>query len=102
MLFHQIHYGIRKFKWHSVFLDCKITRSSNGMLNSSFFKKPTHSDRYLDFHSGHPLYVKSKVVENLFLRIERIMTSEEDTMQERAAVLDTLQKTTTLLVLYTG
>ena len=30
------------------------------------------------------------------------MTSEEDTMQERAAVLDTLQKTTTLLVLYTG
>ena len=28
------------------------------------------------------------------------MTSEEDTMQERAAVLDTLQKPTTLLVLY--
>ena len=84
------------------FLDCKITRSSNGVLNESVFKKPTHSDRYLDFHSAHPLHVKSNVVENLCTRIERIMTSEEDTMEERAAVLDTLQKTTALLGLYTG
>ena len=62
------------------------------MLNSSVFKKPTHSDRYLDFHSVHPLYVKSNVVENLFSRIERIVTSEEDKIKERAVVLDTLQK----------
>ena len=72
------------------FLDSKITRSSNGMLNSSVFKKPTHSDRYLDFHSAHPLYVKSNVVENLFSRIERIVTSEEDEIKERAVVLDTV------------
>ena len=71
-------------------------------FNSSVFKKPTHSDRYLDFHSAHPLYVKSNVVENLFSRIERIVTSEEDRIKERAVVLDTLQKTTTLLVLYTA
>ena len=69
--------------------------NSSGMLILSVFKKPTHSDRYLDFPSAHQLYVKFNVVENLFSRIERIVTSEEDRMKEWAVVLDTLKKTTT-------
>ena len=84
------------------FLDCKITRSSNDMLNSSVFKKPTHSDRYLDFHSAHPLYVKSKVIEKFIFKNSKNRYEWRDGMKERSVVLDILRKTTTLLVLYTG
>ena len=37
------------------FLDTLIQRSKNGELSSSIFRKPTHTDRCLNFRSDHPL-----------------------------------------------
>ena len=68
-------------------------------LASLFQVKQTDNYKHQKFdgcnyncHSAHSLYVKSNVVENLFSRSERIVTSEEDRIKERAVVLETLQK----------
>ena len=37
------------------FLDTLTQRSKNGELSSSIFRKPTHTDRYLNFRSDNPL-----------------------------------------------
>ena len=51
---HPIHYGTRKRRISSV-LDLLIKRSSNYHLSSVVYRKPIHSDRYLNFRSEHPI-----------------------------------------------
>ena len=50
------------------FLDTLIQRSKNGELSSSIFLKPTHTDRYLNFRSDHPLQHKRAVFDTLMHR----------------------------------
>ena len=50
------------------FLDTLIQRSKNGELSSSIFRKPTHTDRYLNFRSDHPLQHKRAVFDTLMHR----------------------------------
>ena len=50
------------------FLDTLIQRSKNGELSSFIFRKPTHTDRYLNFRSDHPLQHKRAVLDTLMHR----------------------------------
>ena len=50
------------------FLDTLIQRSKNGELSSSIFRKPTHTDRYSNFRSYHPLQHKRAVLDTLMHR----------------------------------
>ena len=50
------------------FLDTLIQRSKNGELSSSIFRKPTHTDRYSNFRSDHPLQHKRAVLDTLMHR----------------------------------
>ena len=50
------------------FLDTLIQRSKNGELSSSIFRKPTHTDRYLNFRSDHLLQHKRAVLDTLMHR----------------------------------
>ena len=44
------------------FLDTKIIRHDDGSLSTTVFHKQTHTDRYLDFASHHPLTHKTAVI----------------------------------------
>ena len=38
------------------FLDTSVSRDSNGLLTTTVYRKPTHTDQYLAYDSHHPIY----------------------------------------------
>ena len=63
------------------FLDVLVTRNGN-YLNTSIYRKPTHTDRYLNFHSNHHPRVKSGIIKYLAHRARTICSNEESTHDE--------------------
>ena len=58
------------------FLDISITRDHTGTLDTNIYRKPTHSERYLNFKSEHPLEHKSAVVNALTHRANSLIRDE--------------------------
>ena len=72
------------------FLDTRITRHDDGSLSTTVFRKQTHTDRYLDFSSHHPLAHKTAVVRTLLARADRICTFVTDKDAEKEHVTKAL------------
>ena len=72
------------------FLDTKITHHIDGSLTTTVFRKSTHTDRYLDFHSHHPLAHKVSVARTLLRRAEKICTDVPDREKEKKHVAQPL------------
>ena len=64
------------------FLDANLTRKEDGTLNISVFRKQTHTDRYLQFNSHHPVSAKRAAVRSLFDRARNITLQKEDLQKE--------------------
>jgi hypothetical protein len=64
------------------FLDTRITRKSDGSLISTVYRKPTHTNRYLNFRSENPLGHKRAVVKTLHHRAETLITNRTDRKRE--------------------
>ena len=47
------------------FLDMSVQREDGGLMRTSVYHKPTHTDQLLKFDSHHPTSVKSAVVHSL-------------------------------------
>ena len=62
------------------FLDCLVHHESNGSLSSTVYRKPTHTDHYLQFNSHHPLIHKLGVI--------RTLNYHADTIISEAAAID--------------
>ena len=52
------------------FVDASVTRMETGSLQTSVFRKETHTDRVLNFNSSHSSNAKSAVVRALIGRLE--------------------------------
>ena len=73
------------------FLDVNVYRGSDGSLNTSVHRKPTHTDRYLDFSSHHPFSHKRAVVCTLSSRVSTHSSSERDRINETSHVTSALR-----------
>ena len=63
------------------FLDVKLTRESTDCLDYTVYRKPTHTDRCLNFRSDRPLQHKKAVIKTLLCRA-KLLTSNEANYQE--------------------
>ena len=61
------------------FLDTLLQRREDGSLGVTVYRKPTHTDRYLDFQSHHPPHVKRGLVRCLYDRARAIANTQNNT-----------------------
>ena len=73
------------------FLDTEITHQGNGSLSTTVYRKKTHTDQYLSFHSHHPISHKIAVVNTLYSRAESICSTEQELEKERIHVKKVLR-----------
>ena len=64
------------------FLDISITRDHTGTLDTNIYRKPTLSERYLNFKSEHPLEHKFAVVNALTHRATSLIRDENKKRME--------------------
>ena len=60
------------------FLDVKVTRNKDNTISTTIYKKPTQTDRYLQFDSHHPKNHKFAVAKTLHSRIDTHVTNNSD------------------------
>ena len=79
------------------FLDCLITVNSDGSLSSQVYvyRKPTHTDHYLQFGSHHPpgssSYTQVGVVRTLHYRADTIISGTEEIAKEKDHIKSSLK-----------
>ena len=52
------------------FLDVCVTQKASGGLLTKIYKKPMHTNRYLNFHSAHSMSQKQGLVKRLLKRAQ--------------------------------
>jgi hypothetical protein len=66
------------------FLDVLILRDGDGKsISFAVYRKATHSGRFLNFASCHPISVKAGVVKSLFLRAGKLCSPEHFAAEQR-------------------
>ena len=55
------------------------------------YRKPTHTDQYLNWNSNHPAQQKLGIVRNLMHRAETLTSQEQDLISEKDKVRDALR-----------
>ena len=74
------------------FLDTNTIRKEDGSLKISVYRKPTHTDQYLDFTSAHPDEHKKGVVRTLHHRAASVVTDPKDLKEELQHVNTALKR----------
>ncbi|XP_072033246.1 uncharacterized protein [Amphiura filiformis] len=73
------------------FLDCLISVKNDGSLTSNIYRKPTHTDHYLQFGSHHPLIHKLGVIRTLQYRADTIISENELIPEEKDHIKESLK-----------
>jgi hypothetical protein len=68
------------------FLDLQIIRKEDGSLKLQVYRKPTHTDQYLNFTSHHPIEHKLSVVRTLLDRSRSLVSETIDKEEEEKHV----------------
>ncbi|XP_072179281.1 uncharacterized protein [Diadema setosum] len=72
------------------FLDVEVHVETDGPLSTSVYRKPTHTDKYLNFQSHHPLIHKLAVIRTLFHRADTIVHSPAEATKEKTNIRNAL------------
>ncbi len=59
------------------FLDTYINSDDKGTIVTKVYRKPTHTDLYLNWHSHHPVSARMAVVRTLFHRAQTVCSTKE-------------------------
>ena len=76
---------------HLPFLDLNVYRGEQGNLETSIYRKPTHTDKYLAFDSHHPICHKKSVAKTLLRRADCLPSSLDSKAEERKYVSNVLK-----------
>ena len=74
------------------FLDCSVSIGDGGTLRTNVYRKPTHTDHYLQFTSHHPLIHKLGVIRTLFYRADTIPSDPLLVNEEKDHIKSALHK----------
>ena len=74
------------------FLDTEVHRKMDGTTKISIYRKPTHTDQYLDWNSNHHISQKAGIFKTFQHRIDTLITEEEDKETERKHVKKALKR----------
>lgn len=73
------------------FLDTKCIPQPDGSIHTVVYRKPTHTDLYVQWESNHPLSAKLSVVSALFHRASIVCRNPEDLQKEQEHLVTVLQ-----------
>ena len=73
------------------FLDILITPGNEGRLNTTVYRKPTHTDQYLHRDSLHPISSKYSVVGTLHHRARTVCSNKQLLQQEEGHLVKALK-----------
>ena len=74
------------------FLDTLLQRRDDTSLDVIVYRKPTHTERYLDFWSHHPSHVKRGLVRCLYNRARSITTWQDNLQKEECHLTKVLKQ----------
>ena len=74
------------------FLDMLITPDENGRLNTSVYRKETHTDQYLHWDSHHSISSKYSVVGTLFHRARTVCSTPGELQKEEKHLHQSLKR----------
>lgn len=64
------------------FLDCHLSVGENKSFTVGIHRKPTHSDRYLQYESSHPYCIKRGIICTLADRVNKLCSDESTRYKE--------------------
>ena len=73
------------------FLDTLNQVNDDGSICTKVYRKPTHSELYLQFDSHHPVQHKSAVARTLFSRATKICSNSNELNIEEKRVFEALR-----------
>ena len=71
-----------KADWSLPFLNTLVTVKEDGSLSTSIYRKPTHTNQYLQWDSHHSIANKYSVINSLLHRANNICSNQEQKKEE--------------------